>query len=297
MASPTNPTEPAESRRKFLRRAFLGCAGCGLGTLGYAHFIEPHWLTVERRSMPIANLPDALIGKRLVQISDIHVGENLDHQYIVRAISSIWSLKPDLIVITGDLMTCRTDEQVDRTVDVMNQLPAAPFGHFAVLGNHDYGVGWRRNAVAEKLVLGLENHNIRVLRNEIAEIEGMQLIGVDDLWSGRCQPRVALEHLQTDMPAIALCHNPDGADLPGWDRFRGWILAGHTHGGQCKPPWLDPPILPVRNKRYAAGEVQLSGGRRMYINRGLGYVRRVRFNCPPEITVFKLQREMPAQRT
>jgi len=294
MASPTKSLGQAASRRNFLRRAFLGCTSYGLGALGYAHYIEPHWISVERRSLPIANLPDSLVGKRLVQISDMHVGENLDHQYIVRAISSIQRLRPDLIVVTGDFMTCRTDEQVDRTVDVMRLLSAAPLGHFAVLGNHDYGVGWRRQAVAEKLVRGLENHNIQVLRNEIADIAGMQLVGVDDLWSGRCDPRRALEQLRREEPALALCHNPDGVDLPEWDRFHGWILAGHTHGGQCKPPWLDPPIIPVRNKRYTSGEFQLSGGRRLYINRGLGYVRRVRFNCPPEITVFTLERELPA---
>jgi hypothetical protein len=67
------------------------------------------------------------------------------------------------------------------------------------------------------------------------------------------------------------------------------MLSGHTHGGQCKPPFLPPPLLPVRNKRYTSGEFDLGNGRSMYINRGLGYLRRVRFNARPEITAFRMK--------
>jgi hypothetical protein len=87
-----------------------------------------------------------------------------------------------------------------------------------------------------------------------------------------------------------LCHNPDGADQPGWGDYQGWILAGHTHGGQCRPPFCRPPCLPVENPRYVAGEVDLGDGRRLYINRALGHLLRLRFNVRPEITAFRLTR-------
>ena len=79
---------------------------------------------------------------------------------------------------------------------------------------------------------------------------------------------------------MVLCHNPDALDLPIWEGVRGWVLAGHTHGGQCKPPFLPPPLLPVKNRRYTCGEFALSGGRRLYINRGLGHLIRVRIMRP-----------------
>jgi predicted MPP superfamily phosphohydrolase len=66
------------------------------------------------------------------------------------------------------------------------------------------------------------------------------------------------------------------------------VLAGHTHGGQCRLPYFGAPIVPIRNRRYTIGEVALTGGRRLYVNRGLGYTHQVRFNCTPEITVFRL---------
>lgn len=127
-----------------------------------------------------------------------------------------------------------------------------------------------------------------VLRNESTEIEGLAFVGMDDLWAQAFDPTRALRALRPGRPAIALCHNPDAVDRAGWGSFRGWILAGHTHGGQCRPPFLPPPQLPVRNPAYAAGEVRLAGGRTLYVNRGIGHLIQVRFNVRPEITVFTL---------
>jgi predicted MPP superfamily phosphohydrolase len=67
------------------------------------------------------------------------------------------------------------------------------------------------------------------------------------------------------------------------------VLSGHTHGGQCKPPFLPPPLLPVQNRRYTCGEFEIGNERRLYISRGLGHLLQVRINVRPEITLFDLQ--------
>ncbi len=85
-----------------------------------------------------------------------------------------------------------------------------------------------------------------------------------------------------------LSHNPDSVDHAPWHGYQGWILAGHTHGGQCKPPFLPPPLIPVKNPRYTSGRIPLAHGRDLYISRGVGYTLRVRFNVRPEITLFTL---------
>jgi predicted MPP superfamily phosphohydrolase len=113
-----------------------------------------------------------------------------------------------------------------------------------------------------------------VLRNEIADVEGLQIIGMDDLWAEAFNPHMAFATRAPGRAAIVLSHNPDTADVTGWAGYEGWILSGHTHGGQCKPPFLPPPQLPVRNARYTAGEFALSGNRRLYINRGVGHLLR-----------------------
>ena len=130
---------------------------------------------------------------------------------------------------------------------------------------------------------------IIVLRNETCTVAGLQFLGLDDLWSPCFDPVALLAKNGSDSCTVVLCHNPDAADLPIWGRYQGWILAGHTHGGQCKPPFLPPPLLPVKNKRYTAGEFELSDNRRLYISRGVGHLLRVRFNVRPEVPVFQLR--------
>ena len=100
----------------------------------------------------------------------------------------------------------------------------------------------------------------------------------------------ALRLLVRGAPTVVLSHNPDVQDLPMWNGVRGWVLAGHTHGGQVKPPFLPPPVLPVKNKRYTSGAFDVGPGRMMYINRGLGFLVQVRFDVRPELTLFTLTR-------
>lgn len=277
------------SRRRFFRAAAAGWVA-GLGALSYARFVEPHWVHVERRAMPIANLPDALLGRRLVHITDLHVGHIVDDDYLKAMLRWVNGLRPDVLAITGDFMTCRAGEQVDHAARVLSVLTPAAFGTFAVLGNHDYGRTFQRDDVADALVRRLDGVGIRTLRNDIANVRGLQIAGLDEYWSPNFGPERVLPRLDPRRAALVLCHNPDAADEPGWGDYRGHILCGHTHGGQCAAPLFGPPFMPVRNKRYTSGEIDLGDGRVVYINPGLGYTRRVRFNVRPEITVFKLTR-------
>ena len=100
-----------------------------------------------------------------------------------------------------------------------------------------------------------------------------------------------MDNINIDVANIALSHNPDTVDHSIWNNYNSWILSGHTHGGQCKPPFLNPPMLPVKNTRYSAGEIDLEDGRTLYINRALGHLWQVRFNVRPEITLFTLEEE------
>lgn len=81
-----------------------------------------------------------------------------------------------------------------------------------------------------------------------------QFLGLDDLWSPRFDPVELLAQRGGDASTIVLCHNPDAADHAVWDRYQGWILAGHTHGGQCKPPFL-PPAAARQEQALCGGRV------------------------------------------
>ncbi len=281
-------TMPASSR-KISRRRFLGTlAGAAAVTGLYTWRVEPTWLEITRHDLPVAHLPPALTGKTLVQLSDIHIGPQVDDDYIRRTFAAVRALAADFIVHTGDLITYSGPAVLEQAKPVMAGFPRGRLGTVAILGNHDYGLRWADPLVADRVAGLLADSGCRVLRNATATVGGIQFAGCDDLWTQRFAPKPALAALRPGEPALVLCHNPDACDLDVWDGYRGWILAGHTHGGQCKPPFLPPPILPVKNRRYTAGEFALNGDRRLYINRGVGHLLRVRFNVRPEVTVFRL---------
>ncbi len=262
---------------------------------GYTFGIEPHWERVVGVDMPVAGLAARLAGARLVQISDLHVGPRVDAAYLVSALRRVAALAPDILVVTGDFITAGAedrDRQLAELRDVLSQLPQGRLATFGVLGNHDYGRRWSNRNTAAAVTREAERAGVRILDNETVTVDGLDIVGVGDLWARAADPERALRGRTADA-ALALCHNPDTLDELPWGGFRGWVLSGHTHGGQCKPPFLPPPIIPVSNKRYTAGEIPLAEGRRLYINRGLGYTLRARFNVRPEITHFTLRVGQP----
>jgi uncharacterized protein len=277
------------NRRQFLRgtagAAVAGTAAAGL----YTWRIEPHWIEVVERPMAIRDLPPGLSGSRLVQISDLHVGPVVDETYITQAMERVVAMRPDAILITGDFMTCRAAEQAERTLQVVANLQPRKIPTFAILGNHDYGHLWSAQEAADQLSAGMKQMGLVVLRNEVADFRGLQIAGCDDWWADQCDVARTISQLDDRRGAIVMCHNPDVVDFPEWGGYEGWILSGHTHGGQCCVPGYGAPILPILNTRYASGEIALDGNRRLYVNRGLGYKRRVRFFSRPEITVFHLR--------
>lgn len=286
MRSAANRLKRIKSRRRFLLS--LGSAVTAASGL-YAWRFEPHWIDVTQHVLPVRNLPESLHGRTLIHVSDLHIGPTVDKAYLNSALQRINALQADYIVYTGDFVNhdCELSGTGRR---IMDRLPRGRYGSFGVLGNHDFGENWKSAARAAQVTELAEQRGIQILRNEVVDAGGLQIAGLDDLWGGKPDLPGTLEKIVPDRAAIMLSHNPDTADLDGWSQFSGWILSGHTHGGQVRPPFLSPPVLPVRNKDYVSGTYTLSGNRTMYISRGIGYLKRVRFNARPEITVFTLRK-------
>ena len=279
------------NRRKFLKRTLLGLTGVSLFSGLYAWQVEPFLLEFVKVKMPIKNLPTDLLGKTLMQISDIHIGNRFDYNFIIESFKKAKEFSPDFVVYTGDYVSTYKDEvQYDKLEEVLNNLVKGKTGTVGILGNHDYGKNWSQNDVADKVSALLRSKDIFLLRNENTEINGLNFIGFDDYWGLNFNPEKAMIGFDKSKANIALCHNPDVCDLDVWGEYNSWILSGHTHGGQVKPPFLQAPMLPVKNKKYSAGQIDLSNDRRLYINRALGHLWQVRFNVRPEITVFELQK-------
>ncbi len=276
-------------RRRFIHHAFWSFTGLGLFGGLYSWQIEPFWLEFVKMKMPIQNLPNHLVGKTLMQISDLHVGKRFDYQFLIDSLKKAKQFNPDFVVYTGDYVSTYKDNVLYGPLEeVLQVVVKGSMATFGILGNHDYGRNWAQQEVANRITNMLEENGITMLNNKKQTAEGLDFIGLDDYWGLNFDPEKALKNYIHDKPTILLCHNPDVCDLPVWGDFKGWILSGHTHGGQCKPPFLPAPMLPVKNKKYAAGKVVLDNNRTLYINRALGHLWQVRFNVRPEITLFEL---------
>lgn len=278
------------NRRKFIKRTFWGTIGIGFFTGLYTWQIEPFWLEFVKRKMPIPNLPDNLIGKTLMQISDIHIGNRFDYSYIIDSFKKAQKFNPDFVVYTGDYVSYENEKQFQQLDEVLKHTVKGEIGTVGILGNHDYGKNWAEQNVADKISEQLTNAGIKILKNDQVDISGLNIIGFDDYWALNFMPEKVMKNYDRNKANLLLCHNPDVCDLDVWNGYRGWILSGHTHGGQCKPPFLNAPMLPVKNKRYSQGEIDLKDGRTLYINRAVGHLWQVRFNVRPEITIFELEK-------
>lgn len=254
----------------------------------YSWQVEPFWVEFVRRKLPIKNLPETLNGKILMQISDLHVGDRFDWNFLIDSFRKAQQFNPDFVVYTGDFVNHGTEKEQEDLMKVMNHAVHGKLATLGILGNHDYGKNWDNAECSERICQILQDVGIHMLKNSSKESHGLNFIGFEDLWSPNFYPMDVMKDYDPSKANIVLCHNPDACDRDIWNDYQGWILSGHTHGGQCRIPGIITPVLPVENKKYISGEIDLQDGRMLYINRAIGHSFQIRFMVRPEITVFTL---------
>ena len=173
----------------------------------------------------------------------------------------------------------------------------APLGVYAVLGTTISRCGTRSAGGAHRglhkaVADALTDRGIRVLRNESVVVKRrgipFQVAGIDDLWSGECDPTGALSGLCPNSPRLVLAHNPLTVDQLGDERCD-LMLSGHTHGGQVNWPGVGRLFIGKKARRLPAGMCQ-HGRTPVYVNKGVGYGWRFRFGVRPEVAILTLQR-------
>jgi predicted MPP superfamily phosphohydrolase len=260
--------------------------------LSYAVLVEPTWLEVNRLQISLPGASSAS-GLKIVQLTDFHFQRRVPASYVESCVRAANAEDPHLIALTGDYVH-KGARYVERIADLLSAL-RAPLGVYAVLGNHDHAV---RNALGirryprlhQKVADSLSRRGIRVLHNELLTVEHAgcryQISGVDDLWSRRCRPDLALAGLDPALPHVMLAHHPRTIELLEGRRCD-LMLSGHTHGGQVHLQRFGSVTLSKRMRSYAAG-LYHHGEARVYVNKGVGFGLRIRYNRRPEIAVFEL---------
>jgi hypothetical protein len=281
------------------RRGFLKAVGATALSGGvYACGIEPHWLETVRLEIALPGLDPAFDGYVVAQISDLHVGSGVPLSFLRRAIDAANAAKPDLVVVTGDILDgCAPNGAAEAAAEVLSALRPRD-AVVAVLGNHDTGAFHPDRVVDEEAVRRLRGAlsaaGADLLSNEERTLERgdgrLRVAGFGDLWSRQFDAR-AFQGAPGEA-TLCLSHNPDTAPELA-QRGAGLVLCGHTHGGQVRIPLLGPPYYPVRHRELMYGHHRL-GATQVYVNPGLGYSHRLRLLARPEVSLFRLVLGTPA---
>ena len=234
-------------------------------------------IDINHGSLPVPQL-------KLAYASDFHAGPTTDPSVLLAACAELCAASPDVLLLGGDFISV-VPKEIDWLAAELGSIPA-PFGRFAVLGNHDW---W---SDASRIVRRLEAAGIQVLTNRNVQLGrpfgNVWICGLDDHSSGRPDAATALSG--ADGIRVVLMHAPSGLlDLVG-EQFD-LALCGHTHGGQLALPGGVPIVVPHGrlSRRYARGTFGIDGGGTLVVSVGLGCVLLpLRLFADPEIVVCNL---------
>ncbi|NEW06552.1 metallophosphoesterase [Paenibacillus sp. SYP-B3998] len=285
---------PPLSRRSFLKKGVVlaGSALASGGLVGsYSTLVEPRWYEITKVNILLERLPGAFHGKKLVHISDFHIGHHFDLKQLQVVTNLVRQEKPDLLCFTGDLFDSKVTEDPQLTSDILASLEV-PLGKWSVLGNHDYDVS------NEKTAAILQNGGFQTLSNSYRTIrhagQTIQIAGVEDMLTGAPDLDEALRGTNADAFTLLLSHSPNFADYAA-ERPIDLQLSGHSHGGQIRLPVIGALVTPPLGDKYVMGLHSVPGYKlQVYTTRGIGTtIFPLRFMCRPEITVITLEKTKP----
>lgn len=253
----------------------------------YARHVEPRLLAT---TMHTITVPESVTECNIVFFADTHFGKLYSPDNLSRIVEKISEQKPDLVVFGGDFMDNYARDRslldLDDLRDGLAEIDA-PYGKFAVYGNHDYGGGAVR--VYEDL---MANSGFTVMKNDRMQITalGFELISFDDALLGYTDP--SLYELENDQFSLIVSHEPDIADHLTLAQ-PGLMLSGHSHGGQVSLPYLTERVLPPGAQLYVKGLYEnrgVNGNLSLFVTKGIGMTMLpYRFGNIPEIVVLSLR--------
>lgn len=277
--------------------------GVGAGVslfFSYLIFYSTRHLKVHSQELAFEGLPKEFDGLRICQLTDFHLGSfGKKAKYITRIVDTTMSLKPDVILFTGDLVNFEAAE-AESYLEVLARL-SAPYGVFAIRGNHDYLLHGHHNEEERKVDteklhsmetgLGwtvLLNENI-LLKKDGASIA---LVGVENVSSNPYFLKMggdlkkAMEGLPEGIFIILLSHDPShwrrevvpSSDIP-------LTLSGHTHGLKYKLAGLKPSHW----KLPESSGIYTEGAQVLHVSKGLGSAFAFRLGGFPNIDIITLR--------
>lgn len=282
------PRRHGELRLAFFRAVERSCVLLGGRRLYRARHLARGRFALREEWVRVEQLPAALEGFLVAQLSDFHGGPFLGRGDLAAVVEAVNEREPDLCALTGDYITHRWHDALPLAED-LGRL-CARHGTFAVFGNHDY-----RKREERLIAQAYGGVGIRFLCNESARIAvgdaTLAVVGLEDLEEARqVDLDAARRGLRPGDVELLLCHNPLAAAQLARAGCAA-ILAGHTHGTQ-----IDLPFLRELGPKHPGARVEL-GPTTLIVNRGLGVVGLpLRVGAPAEVVLLRLSSAEGAAR-
>lgn len=248
---------------------------------------KPELFDLVNVNVKINDLPFTFHNYRIINLTDIHLGQWISPEYLNGVTDYVNSLNPDMITLTGDYVSYILEGYEDDLLDSFKKLKAKD-GKFAVLGNHDHWAG------ADEIREILKQSDIVDLSNDVYTLEKkgekLNISGVDSLTVGADDFDKVLEKLPNDGTSILLVHEPDFAEISSKTNRFDLQMSGHSHGGQLVIPGVKTtPFRCSYSIKYPVGAYKVKN-MIQYTSKGLGTNSFwLRINCKPEITQFYLK--------
>lgn len=239
------------------------------------------------------NLDLAFNNYKIINLTDIHIGQWLNPEYLEGVVEYVNTLKPDMITLTGDYVSYILEGYEEDLKKSFKKLKAKD-GKLAVLGNHDHWLGASeiRNILKKADVKDLSNDVYTLKKSEKNDNHEklLNIAGVDSYTVGADNLDSVLKKLPNQGAAILLAHEPDFAKISSESGRFGLQISGHSHGGQFIIPGTNiAPFRGPKSTRYPVGKYKVKN-MIQYTGRGLGTnTFWMRINCKPEITLFHLK--------
>ncbi len=270
-----------------IKHAAMGSVAARAGAALLGRVLPPVRVQLNQYEVIVPRLPPRLNGLRVLHVTDLHLS---DGPHPADQIPAIVAATPhDLICYSGDFIDC--DDDVPRLARFLERMPGgAPA--YAVLGNHDYvpfGRGPGLNDAA-RLCEALDAAGIGIMSNQARPLYdgALYLAGVDDPATGRDDLDRALDGL-SGACVLLLAHSPDIVLRLG-EHCPSLILAGHTHGGQVRLPFIGPLLTESNVPRRLIMGLNEWHGTPLFVSRGVGFSGlNIRIGCPPEVAVLTLR--------
>ncbi len=243
--------------------------------IAYGFLIEPKLITVKEHKITVNNLPDNFNGFKIVHISDLHYGRMFDEDRLKKLVNSINEQKPDIVVLTGDLI----DKDTNMTIDEANKISAelnkinSTSGKYAISGNNDLKFDEWTNIITNGGFIDLNNTYDTIYKDGYQNIFIAGASTLQDKQSINDKVKTSIDYLNSfdkngPVYKILLLHEPDVIDDINVNPFD-LILAGHSHAGQVRLPFIGAIYLPDGAKKYYESYYKLKNSD-LYISNGLG---------------------------